>query len=219
VPVDPSQPPIRVAVVEDDRRTRDALMQLIDGTPGFRCSDGFGGVEAAARHRPQAPLDVILLDIELPGTPGSEGVRQLCASHPTAAILMLTVFADDDKVFASIRNGASGYLLKKTPPDRLLTAIREVHGGGAPMSPEIARRVLRFCREAAPAAVEDHGLTPQEVRVLGLLAEGHGYQAVADHMGISLNTVRGHVRSVYERLHVHTRAEAVSKGLRRGILS
>jgi DNA-binding NarL/FixJ family response regulator len=218
VQTDSAKPLIRVAIVEDDRRTRDALMLLIDGTPGFSCHDGFGSVEAALRQAPPAPVDVLLLDIELPGTPGPEGALLLRESHPEAAILMLTVFADDDKVFASIRNGASGYLLKKTPPDRLLTAIREVHNGGAPMSPEIARRVLRFCRETTPPAPDGHELTPQEVRVLGLLAEGHGYQAAADRMGISLNTVRGHVRSIYDRLHVHTRAEAVSKAMRRGIL-
>jgi DNA-binding NarL/FixJ family response regulator len=212
------KPPIRVAIVEDDRRTREALMLIIDGTPGFRCVDGFGSVEAALRPSPRPVVDVVLLDIELPGMPGSIGVGPLREAFPEASILMLTVFADDDSVFESIRNGASGYLLKKTTPDRLLTAIRETHGGGAPMSPEIARRVLQFCQKAAPPPSGPPELTPQEIRVLALLAEGHGYQAAADELGISLNTVRNHVRNIYERLHVHTRAEAVSKALRRGIL-
>ncbi len=210
--------PIRVAIVEDDRRTREALKLLIDGTAGFCCTETFGSVEAALRHDGSPAIDVVLLDIELPGIQGSEGARLLGEQHPAATILMLTVFADDDLVFQSIRNGASGYLLKKTAPDRLLTAIREAHDGGAPMSPEIARRVLQLCRQAPPPPPRSHDLTPQEVRVLGLIAEGHGYQAAADQLGISLNTVRDHVRSIYHRLHVHTRSEAVSKALRRGIL-
>jgi DNA-binding NarL/FixJ family response regulator len=209
--------PIRVAIVEDDRRTREALELLIDGTPGFSCVESFGSVEAALRQDHGDTVDVVLLDIELPGTPGSEGARLLGERHPEATILMLTVFADADLVFQSIRNGASGYLLKKTAPDRLLAAIREAHAGGAPMSPEIARRVLQLCRQAPPPP-SAHDLTPQEVRVLALIAEGHGYQAAAEQLGISLNTVRDHVRSIYHRLHVHTRSEAVSKAYRRGIL-
>ncbi len=209
--------PIRVAIVEDDRSTRDALMLIIDGTPGFACKEGFGSVEAALRRAPGPPLDVLLLDIELPGMPGSEGARLLRDQNPETAILMLTVFADDDTVFESIRNGAVGYLLKKTAPERLLSAIREVHNGGAPMSPEVARRVLELCRRTAPSPLGAE-LTPRELRVLGLLADGHGYQAIADQLGISLNTVRNHVRNLYERLHVHTRAEAVNKAHRRGLL-
>jgi DNA-binding NarL/FixJ family response regulator len=211
--------PIRVAIVEDDRRTREALKLLIDGTAGFCCAETFGSVEAALRQDDGSAIDVLLLDIELPGIPGSEGARLLAERHPEATILMLTVFADDDLVFQSIRNGASGYLLKKTAPDRLLAAIREAHAGGAPMSPEVARRVLQLCRQVVPPPPPAHDLTPQEIRVIGLIAEGHGYQAVADLLGISLNTVRDHVRSIYHRLHVHTRSEAVSKAIRRGILS
>lgn len=210
--------PIRVAIVEDDRRTREALTMLVGGTPGFACEDGFGSVEAALRQSPRPAIDVFLLDIELPGTPGSLGAGLLRDAYPAASILMLTVFADDDTVFESIRNGANGYLLKKTTPDRLLNAIREAHAGGAPMSPEIARRVLQFCQRTAPPRRTEQ-LTPQEVRVLGLLAEGHGYQAAADELGISVNTIRNHVRNIYERLHVQNRAEAVSKALRQGLLS
>jgi DNA-binding NarL/FixJ family response regulator len=212
-------PPIRVGIVEDDRRTREALMLIIDGTPGFTCRAGFGSVEAVLRPHPNLPVDVMLLDIELPGMPGSEGAQLIRERYPETAILMLTVFTEDDTLFESIRNGATGYLLKKTPPDRLLTAIREAHAGGAPMSPEIARRVLQYCRQSTPQAAATPELTPQEIRVLGLLAEGHGYQAAADALGISLNTVRNHVRNIYERLHVHTRAEAVSKAFRRGLIS
>jgi DNA-binding NarL/FixJ family response regulator len=207
-----------VAIVEDDRRTREALMTIVDGTPGLRCKDAFGSVEAALRQDACLGIDVLLLDIDLPGMPGSVGARVLRDKYPGAAILMLTVFADDDTVFESIRNGANGYLLKKAAPDRLLSAIREAHDGGAPLSPEIARRVLQFCRQTAPLQREQE-LTPQEVRVLTLLAEGHGYGSAADQLGITLNTLRSHVRNIYERLHVHTSAEAVSKALRQGLIS
>ena len=212
------EPPIRVAIVEDDRRTREALTMIVDGTPGLRCKDAFGSVEAILRQDVCRAIDVLLLDIDLPGMPGSEGARVLHERYPGVAILMLTVFADDDTVFESIRNGANGYLLKKAPPDRLLSAIREAHAGGAPLSPEIARRVLDFCRQTAPPRREQQ-LTPQEVRVLTLLAAGHGYGSAAEQLGITLNTLRSHIRNIYERLHVHTGAEAVSKALRQGLIS
>jgi DNA-binding NarL/FixJ family response regulator len=212
---------IEVALVEDDRVLRDGLAQLIDAEPGMRCRRCYGSVELAladpatgATHAP----DVILLDIHLPGMLGSVGVARLCERHPRAAILMLTIYEDQDKVFESICNGACGYLLKKTPPARLMEAIREAHGGGAPMSPEIARKVVELFRELRPAPRETYSLTPQEVRLLALLADGHSYQNAAGQLGISINTVRNHVRSIYDKLHVHTKSEAVAKALKAGIL-
>lgn len=209
---------LHVAIVEDDSRTRDALRLLVDGTAGFRCVAAAGSVEAALHAVTREAPDVILLDVDLPGIPGPEGVGALAARHPGAVILMLSVYADEDRVFASICNGASGYLLKKTPPARLLEAIREARDGGAPMSPEIARKVLALCRQAVPRPALEHDLTAQEVRLLALLAEGHGYRAAAELLGVSINTVRDYVRSTYEKLHVHTRAAAVSKALKSGIL-
>jgi DNA-binding NarL/FixJ family response regulator len=208
---------IEVAIVEDDRASRAGLQVLIDGTPGFRCKSAFGSVEGALRADGPSP-DVILLDINLPGMPGSEGVAKLREKHPRAAVLMLTVFDEEERIFESICNGASGYLLKKTPPARLLDAICEVNEGGAPMSPEIARKVIELFRRRPFARTQKHGLTDQQVRVLALLAEGHSYQSAAGQLAISINTVRNHVRAIYDALHVHSKSEAVSTALRRGII-
>jgi DNA-binding NarL/FixJ family response regulator len=209
---------IEVALVEDDRVLRDGLAHLIDGEPGLRCRRCYGSVELALAERATAAPDVILLDIHLPGMLGSVGVARLCERYPGAAVLMLTIYDDQDKVFESICNGACGYLLKKTPPARLVEAIREAHGGGAPMSPEIARKVVALFREVRPAPRATHSLTPQEIRLLGLLADGHSYLSAAGQLAITINTVRNHVRSIYDKLHVHTRSEAVAKALKAGIL-
>ena len=210
--------PIRVALIEDDRRLRDSLSTLLAGSPGFSCIAVAGSVEEALRQRLAPPPDVLLLDIHLPGTPGSLGARSLAEKWPKAVILIHTVHEEDDKVFASLCNGAVGYILKRTPPARLLEAIREARDGGAPMSPEIARKVITLFRRIAPPSEPQAPLAPQEVRLVGLLAQGHSYAGAAEELGVSLNTVRTYIRSVYEKLHVHTRSEAVSKALRSGLL-
>jgi len=213
-----SAPTIRVAIVEDDSAMREGLAMLIGGTPGFCCVDTFPTVEdALAATQGEAP-DVVLLDIHLPGMLGSEGVRLLKDKHPATQVLMLTVYGSEDKIFESLCNGACGYLLKKTPPAELLEAIRDAHAGGSPMSSEIARKVVSLLRRGQTVQTADERLTPQEVRLLGLLAEGYSYQASAGHLNVSINTVRDHIRSIYEKLQVHTRSEAVSKGLRRRII-
>jgi DNA-binding NarL/FixJ family response regulator len=207
-----------VAIVEDDRTTREGLAMLIDGSRGCRCVGAYRSVEEALQSGGGAGVDVVLLDIDLPGMPGSEGVRPLRGQWPAAEILMLTVFPDDAKIFESICNGAVGYLLKKTPAPRLLAAIGEAAAGGAPMSPEIARKVVTLFRRVAPPP-DAHGLlTPQETLVLQRLADGYGYQAIGVQLGISVNTVRSHIRAVYEKLHVHSKSAAVSQALRRGLI-
>jgi DNA-binding NarL/FixJ family response regulator len=209
---------IRVALVEDDRVTRRGLAQLIEGTPGFECSAQANSVEEALENIATAP-DVLLLDIQLPGMPGSAGVRLLRERFPAAQIVMLTVFDDPDRVFESICNGACGYLLKKTAPARLLEGIREAQEGGSPMTPEIARKMIMLFREVAPPpARAEHGLSQRELQVLSLLAEGYGYVNVAARLEITVNTVRNHIRSIYEKLHVHSASEAVSKALRKRII-
>lgn len=191
---------------------------LVDGTPGYCCNAAFGSLEMAMAARGGETPDVVLLDIKLPGMPGSEGVAPLREKWPQAAVLMLTSSADEDKVFESLCNGAVGYLLKSTPPARLLEAVREARGGGSPMSPEIARKVVELFRRNPPPVALDEALTPQEIQLLRLLAEGCSYQVAGDQLGISINTVRNYIRNVYEKLQVHTKSAAVSKAMRAGLL-
>jgi DNA-binding NarL/FixJ family response regulator len=209
--------PIRVAIVDDDGAFADALSRIIGGAEGFVCAGTFGSIEEALPALPSARPNVLLLDLQLPGMPGDQAIELIRSACPGAAILVLTIFSDRARVFASICNGASGYLLKSTPPLQLLEAIRSAQAGGAPISPEIARQNIGvFQTTAGPPPVAD--LTAQEKRALGLLAEGYSYQATADRMHVSVNTMRNYVRAIYEKLHAHSKSEAVSKALRRGVI-
>lgn len=213
----PTQP-ISVAIVEDDRPTRDGLGLLVNGTPGYRCVGTFYSVEDALRTMgPEVP-DVLLLDIDLPGMLGSEGVGHFRHKFPALQIIMLTVYAEQDRVFESICNGACGYLLKETPPAKLLEAIREAHNGGAPLSPEIARKVVQLFQKTGPPEKFEQQLTRQELRILDLLVQGYSYQRAGDQLNISLNTVRDYIRSIYDKLHVHSKSEAVAKALRNRLI-
>lgn len=209
---------VHVAIVEDDRIARDWLRLVINGSPGYQCAHVFESVEEALQGRFSDIPDVLLLDINLPGMTGAGGVRLFREKYPSMQVMMLTNYSEDDKIFESICNGACGYMLKKTPPTKLLEAISEAATGGAPMSPEIARRVVDLFRKTrAPAEVEQP-LSPQEVRLLGMLASGHSYRSAAANLSISINTIRDYVRSIYEKLHVHSKPEAVGKALRGGII-
>ncbi|NJN64713.1 MAG: response regulator transcription factor [Acidobacteria bacterium] len=215
---------VQVAVVEDDLATREGLALLLDGTPGFRAGASYESVEAALADRSSQSPDVIVLDVNLPGMSGADGVVPLRARFPRASILMFSMYDGDDEVFTALCNGATGYLLKRTSPARLLESIRDAAQGGAPMSPSVARRVLHLFRESAtkrgekPSADAPDGLTPHEVRVLRLLGDGLSYAAVGVEFGVSINTVRTYIRSIYEKLHVHSKSEAVTKALRAGII-
>ena len=209
---------LNVAFVEDDPATRQAFSMLVSGTPGLRCVAAWGSVEEALQRTPPAPPAVILLDIGLPGVSGPEGVEPLRARYSQAVVVMLTVFEDEEEIFASLCHGACGYLLKNTHPARLLDAIREAADGGAPMSPAIARKVVRFFRGAAPADPVEARLSHQERTLLALLAGGESYATAAAAMSVSVNSVRGYVRSVYEKLHVHTKSAAVAKALKAGLI-
>ncbi len=210
---------IAVAVVEDDRITREGLALLLRASPGFTLTGAFGSVEEALARTTTSPPEVILLDLHLPGRSGAEGVGLLKQRYPAASVLMLTVFEDTASIFRCLCAGADGYILKRTPPAELLSFIREAVGGGAPMSPEVARQLVQLFRKLRPdpLATECH-LTDQETRLLRLLAEGHNYESAGEQLGITVNTVRKHVRSVYQKLHVHSKAEAVSKALRSGLI-
>jgi DNA-binding NarL/FixJ family response regulator len=210
--------PIRVAIVEDDRPTREGLGILVGGTPGYSFVGSYSSVEGALRSIGSAAPDVLLLDIDLPGMTGSEGVVLFKQTCPALEILMLTVHAEQDKVFESICNGACGYLLKETPPAKLLESIEEAHRGGSPMSPDIARKVVMLFQKTGPPEKLDQHLTPQETRLLKLFAEGYRYRGAAEQLNISVNTVRDHIRSIYDKLHVHSKSEAVSKALRNRLI-
>lgn len=215
----PDTTPIRTAIIEDDDVARDCLRLLVGGTPGYECVGAFASVEEGLKEEFRVAPDVLLLDINLPGMLGSEGAGVFHEKYPRMHILMLTIYAEQDRIFESICNGACGYLLKKTPPARLLEAIREAHEGGAPMTPEIARKVVTLFQKTARAERLDEDLTPHEVRLLKLLAEGYSYQDAADQFGVSINTLRNHIRSIYEKLHVHSKSAAVSKALRYRLIS
>jgi DNA-binding NarL/FixJ family response regulator len=210
----PAPAPIRVVIVEDLREVREGLTSLINGTHGFACAGGYRSMEDAVRSIAAQCPDVVLTDIGLPGMSGIDGIRILRERHPETPILALTVYDNDDKIFEALCAGASGYLLKHTPPARLLEALDEAVHGGAPMSPEVARRVVRLFREFRPPDHASYGLTPQENELLKLLANGHHKKTAAHEMGISINTVSFHLKNIYEKLQVHSKTEAVAKALR-----
>jgi DNA-binding NarL/FixJ family response regulator len=214
----PDTTALTVAIVEDQPTIREGLRILIDGTEGFRCTGTFGSMELAIEGIGRDVPDVALVDIGLPGMSGIDGIRLLKKNHPRLAILMLTVYDDDRRIFDALCAGAGGYLLKKTPPARLLESLREAAGGGAPMSPEVARRVVALFREIRPPEDVAYNLTPHEIRVLKLLVDGHNYKTAAAELDVSINTIRFHMRSIYEKLQVHSKSEAVAKSLRQRIV-
>lgn len=205
-----------MALVEDQDVTREGLSLLIGGSPGFAICGQYDSMEHALEQIRGNPPDVLLADIGLPGMSGIEGVRRIHEGQPELPILMLTVHEDSDSVFSAVCAGACGYLLKETPPARLLESIRELYDGGAPMSPGIARKVVLMFQKAAPPT-EDM-LSGRQLEILRMLAEGHSYKACAAALDVGLDTVRSHVRKIYERLHVHSRSEAVWKALQGGLL-
>jgi DNA-binding NarL/FixJ family response regulator len=209
---------LSVAIIEDQNEIRAGLQALIHGSPGFRCAGAFRTMEEALARIPQDVPEIALVDIGLPGMSGTEGIPFLRQKFPTLIALVLTVYSDDDRIFDALCAGASGYLLKKTPPGKLLESLREAAEGGAPMSPEIAQRVVTLFRSLRPPEKAEYNLTPHEVRLLQLLVEGHNYRTAAAELGVTVNTIGFHMKHVYEKLHVHSKSEAVAKALRTGLL-
>ena len=208
---------VRVAIVEDEALLREGLAVLIGATDGFEVTGRYRSMEEALpSFRPPLP-DVALIDIGLPGMSGIEGVRRLRQSHPDVQVLMLTIHDDDERVFEALCAGACGYLLKKTPPARLLEGLREVAAGGAPMSPEVARRVVNLFRKFRPPTHADYKLSPHETRLLRLLCEGHTYKTAAAELGVTVHAISFHMRRIYEKIEVHSKSEAVAKALREGL--
>jgi DNA-binding NarL/FixJ family response regulator len=209
---------IRVIIIEDLREVREGLAALINGTQGFKCVGSYYSMEAALAGIGNDPPEVILTDLGLPGMTGVRGIEILRERFPQVPILALTVYDNDDQVFDALCAGASGYLLKNTPPARLLESIKEAANGGAPMSPEVARRVIRLFREFRPPETASYHLTAQETQLLKLLIEGHYKKTAACAMGISTNTVSFHLKNIYAKLQVHSKTEAVAKALRERLI-
>jgi DNA-binding NarL/FixJ family response regulator len=211
---------MKVAIIEDQRKFREYLAALIDGSPGFRCAGSFRSMEEALSRLPAGTdlPDVVLVDIGLPGMNGIEGIRILKERHPNLILLMHTVYDGDERIFDALCAGANGYLLKKTSPARLLESLREAMNGGAPMTPEVAHQVIRLFREIRPPERLDEQLTPHEVRLLEMLAEGHNYETAASELGVTTHTISFHLQRIYEKLHVHSKTEAVAKALRNRLI-
>jgi DNA-binding NarL/FixJ family response regulator len=208
---------IKVAIVEDLRDIREGLAQLINATAGFRCTGVYASMEEAIEKIPHNLPDLVLSDIGLPGMDGISGIAILKERFPELLILMLTVYDDNERIFDALCAGACGYLLKKTPWAKLVDALKEAVQGGSPMSPEVARRVINLFREIKPPKEATHELTPHEVRLLRMLVEGHSYKTAANELHVSVNTIKFHLRHIYEKLQVHTKSEAVAKALRHGL--
>ena len=205
---------IKVAIIEDQRDVREGLATMIRFTEGYRCTGTYRSMEAALGGIGADVPNVALVDIGLPGMNGIDGIRLLKERHPGLLLLMLTVYDDDEYIFDAMCAGATGYLLKKTPPARLIESLREAMDGGAPMSPQVARRVISLFRNVRPPDRGDYHLTPHETRLLKLLVEGHNYKTAAVEVGVSVTTVAFHMRNIYEKLQVHSKSEAVAKALR-----
>jgi len=205
---------IKVVVIEDHREFRDYLAALINGTPGFRCAGSYRSMEEALAGIGADVPDAALIDIGLPGMSGVEGIPLLKARYPRMLLLVQTVYDDDERIFDALCAGASGYLLKKTPPARLIESLREAVAGGAPMSPEVARRLINLFREIRPPERADYNLTPHELRLLKLLVEGHNYKTAAAELNVTPSTINFHLQKIYEKLQVHSKSEAVAKALR-----
>jgi DNA-binding NarL/FixJ family response regulator len=213
VPVD-----LRIIVIEDLREIREGLAALINGTEGFKCVASFGSMETALARIERERPDAILTDLGLPGMSGTDGIPHLRQIFPEIPIVALTIYDNDTEIFNALCNGANGYLLKNTPPARLLEALKEVVEGGSPMSPAIASRVVNLFRTFRPPETVDCGLTPQETELLKLLIEGHHKKTAAREMNISIHTVSFHLKNIYEKLQVHSKTEAVAKALREHII-
>ena len=209
---------VGVAVVEDQQVIREGLDLLLNAADGYRCTGCFRSVEDALARLSEDLPDIVLMDIGLPGMSGIEGIIKVRQRWRDMLVIMLTVYEDDDKIFDALCAGASGYLLKRTPPERLIESLKDVQDGGAPMSPEVARRVISVFKNFRPPAKSEYGLTPHEFRLLKMLVEGHSYKTAAYELGSSINTIGTHMSNIYRKLEVHSKSEAVAKALRSGLV-
>jgi DNA-binding NarL/FixJ family response regulator len=204
---------ITVSIVDDEKGLRESIGTFVNGSTGFRCVSNYSSAEAALKGLPEDKPDVVLMDINLGGMTGIECVERLKAVAPNMQVLMLTVYEDTDQIFKALEAGATGYLLKRSSPTKLLQAIREIHAGGSPMSSSIARKVVASFQKSKQTGEKLTHLSPREEMVLNCLAKGLTYKQIADQLDISIDTIRTYLRRVYEKLHVQSRTEAVAKYL------
>ena len=204
---------ITVSIVDDEKGLRQSIMTFLNGSPGFKCVSAYSNAESALKDLPNVKPDVVLMDINLGGMSGIECVERLKAEAPALQVLMLTVYEDTDQIFKALAAGATGYLLKRSSPTKLLQAIREVQSGGSPMSSSIARKVVASFQKSKQSGDKQVHLSPREEAVLNFLARGLTYKQIADQLGISIDTTRTYLRRIYEKLHVQSRTEAVAKYL------
>ena len=211
---------INVAIVEDNDTIREGLSALVNGTTGYKSVGAYRDCESFLAKLETLDVNVVLMDIALPGMNGIEGVKEAKKLKSDIDILMLTIYEDSEKVFDALCAGACGYLVKKTPPSKLLEAIKDVYEGGSPMSSQIARQVITAFKESKDVKDEspDYKLSSREKEVITLLASGNNYQQIADQLFISVDTVRHHIKNIYKKLHVHTQSEAVAKAIRKKII-
>jgi DNA-binding NarL/FixJ family response regulator len=202
---------IKVAIVEDNQTLRKSMEQLFEQTEDIRCVASVRNLLNVVSIFHKAAPDIVLMDIGLPDISGIEGVRTLKNNFDNMQILMFTVFEDDDKIFEAIREGASGYLLKKTRPQEIIEAIRELNQGGSPMSPLVARKVVQYFQSGSPLKEEDFQLTTREKEILFALVDGLSYKKIADRYYLSVHTIRKHISNIYEKLHVHSKSQAVAR--------
>ena len=206
---------IKVAIFEDNRNLREGLFQLIDGSEGFRCVGAFPNCDRIIQNIKGSNPDVVLMDIEMPGLSGIEAIKILKENFPEVKVLMETIFEDNNKIFDSICNGAEGYILKNTPPVLILSSIKEIYEGGAPMTPSVASKVLKMFKKNSPASArEESDLTEREKEILRSLVEGMSYKMIAATYFISVDTVSGHIKNIYKKLQVHSKSEAVVKAIK-----
>jgi DNA-binding NarL/FixJ family response regulator len=210
---------IKVTIFEDNQSLRIGLYQLINGTDGYVCVGAFENCSQLLKNIKDTSPDIVLMDIEMPGVNGIEAVGILKKKQPEIRILMQTIFQDNDKIFQSILAGADGYILKNTSPARMLEAIKEIYEGGAPMSPSVAIKVLKMISNQPAAPIKnDFHLTDREIGVLHCLVKGMSYKLIGDHLQISIDTVRAHIRNIYDKLHVNSKGEAIVKALKDNIV-
>lgn len=206
---------IKVAIVEDNNTLRGSLSNLINHTEGMTCVTSLANLTNVVSEFGRTLPEIVLMDIGLPNISGIEGVRTVKSNFPSTQVIMFTVFEDDDKIFEAVRAGAMGYLLKKTPPEEIIDAIRELYGGGAPMSASIARKVIQAFQKPTENSLEEYQLTVREKEILFSLVDGLSYKKMAEKYSVSISTIRTHICNVYNKLHVHSKSQAVSKALRK----